>query len=311
MQDLTKSELTRLKKVLMGKEIPKIEIGPHCSNPYQCSFWGHCWKDIPEYSVFNIAGLRGDKKFELYELGHIKLEDVPEDYPLSKTQRLQIESHIEKKSVLDKDNIKKFLSSISYPVYYMDFETFMPAIPMFNGTRPYQQIPFQYSLHYQETPNGKVEHDEFLADAAGDPREPFLKKLLEDTKEPGIILVYNKAFEITRMKELAADFPKYAKETEERIERIFDLMQPFQKKYYYTPDMLGSYSIKSVLPALVPDMSYKGMEIADGGTASAAFESLFYEEDAFRIKEIRENLLKYCGMDTLAMVKILNVLQKL
>ena len=311
MQDLTKSELTRLKKVLMGKEIPKIEIGPHCSNPYQCSFWGHCWKDIPEYSVFNIAGLRGDKKFELYELGHIKLEDVPEDYPLSKTQRLQIESHIEKKSVLDKDNIKKFLSSISYPVYYMDFETFMPAIPKFDGTRPYQQIPFQYSLHYQETPNGKVEHDEFLADAAGDPREPFLKKLLEDTKEPGIILVYNKAFEITRMKELAADFPKYAKETEERIERIFDLMQPFQKKYYYTPDMLGSYSIKSVLPALVPDMSYKGMEIADGGTASAAFESLFYEEDAFRIKEIRENLLKYCGMDTLAMVKLLNVLQKL
>jgi hypothetical protein len=311
LQNFIKVELKRLKKVLKGKDIPEIDIGPHCSVPYQCGFWGYCWKDIPEYSVFNIAGLKGNKKFELYELGHIKLEDVPEEYPLSQTQRLQIESHIGKKVIIDNDNIKKFLSTISYPVYYMDFETFMPAIPMFDGTRPYQQIPFQYSLHYQKTPKSKVEHEEFLTDADGDPREPFLKKLLEDTKEPGIILVYNKAFEITRMKELAADFPKYAKETEERIERIVDLMQPFQKKYYYTPEMLGSYSIKSVLPALVPELSYKGMEIADGGTASAAFESLYYEQDVFRIKEIRENLLKYCGMDTLAMVKILNVLQKL
>ena len=152
---------------------------------------------------------------------------------------------------------------------------------------------------------------EFLADADGDPREPFLIKLLNDTREPGIILVYNKAFEITRLKELAADFPAYAKETEERIGRIEDLMMPFQKKYYYTPEMLGSYSIKSVLPALVPKLSYEGMDIADGGTASAAFESLYFEEDLFRIKEIRENLLKYCGMDTIAMVEILNVLQKL
>jgi hypothetical protein len=311
LQDFIKSELIRLKGVLKGKEIPDIDIGPHCSDPYQCGFWGYCWKDIPEYSIFNIAGLRGDKKFELYGRGHILLEDVPEDYPLSQAQRLQIESHIGKKSVIDKDNIEKFLSSISYPIYYMDFETFMPVIPMFDRTRPYQQIPFQYSLHYQKTPKSKVEHEEFLAEADGDPREPFLKKLLKDTKEPGIILVYNKAFEITRMKELAKDFPKYAKETVERSERIVDLMLPFQKKYYYTPEMLGSYSIKSVLPALMPELSYEGMEIADGGTASAAFESLYYEEDVFKIKEIRENLLKYCEMDTLAMVKILNVLQNL
>jgi hypothetical protein len=311
LQDFVISELKRLKKVLKGGDIPDIGIGPHCSDPYQCSFWGYCWKDIPEYSVFNIAGLRGDKKFELFKLGHINLEDVPEDYPLSDAQKLQIESHIGNKSVIDKDNITKFLFSISYPVYYMDFETFMPAIPMFNGTRPYQQIPFQYSLHYQKTAKSKVEHYEFLADAEGDPREPFLKKLLADTKEPGIILVYNKSFEITRMKELAADFPKYAKETGERIERIVDLMLPFQKKFYYKPEMLGSYSIKSVLPALVPELSYKGMEIADGGTASAAFESLYYEEDAFRIMEIRDNLLKYCGLDTLAMVEILKVLQGL
>jgi hypothetical protein len=308
LQEFIKSELKRFKKVLEENDIPNIDIGPHCNDPYQCGFWGYCWKNIPNYSVFDIAGLKGEKKFDLYEHGYIKLEDVPENYPLSPAQRLQIESHIGKKSFVDKDNIKKFLSSINYPIYFMDFETFMPAIPMFNGTRPYQQIPFQYSLHFQKNQASKVEHHEFLADADGDPREPFLNKLLEDSKNPGIILVYNKAFEITRLKELMTDFPKYAKEIEARIGRVFDLMLPFQKKYYYTPEMLGSYSIKSVLPALVPKLSYEGMDIAEGGTASAAFESLYYEEDAFRTKEIRENLLKYCGMDTLAMVEILNVL---
>ena len=310
-QDIIKSEFKRLKKVLEGKEIPSIDIGPHCSDPYQCSFWGYCWKNIPDYSVFDIAGLKGEKKFELFGRGYIKLDDVPEDYPLSQSQRIQIESHIENKSVVDKDKISEFLASINYPVYYMDFETFMPAIPMFDRTRPYQQIPFQYSLHYQKNPKSKVEHFEFLADAGGDPRVSFLKKLLDETNGPGIILVYNKAFEITRLKELATDFPKHLKEIEERIDRIIDLMLPFQKKYYYMPEMKGSYSIKSVLPALVPVLSYKGMEIADGGTASAAFESLYYEEDIFKVEEIRKNLLRYCGMDTMAMVEILNVLRGL
>jgi hypothetical protein len=311
LQEFVKSELDKFKNVLSEKKIPNIEIGPHCNDPYQCGFHGYCWKEIPDYSVFDIASLKGEKKFDLYRQGYINLEEVPEDYPLSPAQRLQIESHTGKKTFIDSDNIRKFLSTLSYPMYFMDFETFMPAIPMFSGTRPYQQIPFQYSLHYQKEEGGKVEHFEFLADADGDPREPFLTKLLNDTRKPGNILVYNKAFEITRLKELATDFPEQTKETEERIGRIVDLMMPFQKKYYYTPEMLGSYSIKSVLPALVPKLSYGGMDIADGGTASAAFESLYFEEDAFRINEIRENLLKYCGMDTIAMVEILNVLQKL
>ncbi|MDR3609786.1 MAG: DUF2779 domain-containing protein [Ignavibacteriaceae bacterium] len=310
-QDFIKSELKRLKIVLKGNEIPQIDIGPHCSDPYRCSFWGHCWKDIPDYSVFDIAGLRQDKKFELYGLGHIGLEDVPEDYKLSKAQRIQIESHTEKKTIADMDKINEFLSSIRYPIYYMDFETFMPAIPMFDGTRPYQQIPFQYSLHYQQKADSHIEHNEFLAEATDDPRVKFIENLLKDTKREGLILVYNKAFEITRLKELGENFPQYAEEINEKIERIADLMVPFQKKYYYTPEMQGSYSIKSVLPALVPELSYEGMEIADGGTASAAFESLYHEKDIFKIKEIRESLLKYCALDTLAMVEILRFLQKL
>lgn len=188
----------------------------------------------------------------------------------------------------------------------MDFETFMPAVPLFNNSRPYQQIPFQYSLHYKKKSGSEPVHYEFLAEANRDPRQKFLIKLLNDTKDNGTILVYNKSFEITRLKEMAKDFPEFAYEIEERISRIVDLMFPFQKKYYYKPEMKGSYSIKKVLPALIPELKYDDLEIKEGSTASSAFESLYYESDLFKIEEIRTNLLNYCKMDTLAMVEILN-----
>jgi hypothetical protein len=133
-------ELKRLKKVLSQVEIPVIKIGPHCTDPYACSFMGYCWKDVPEYSVFNIGGLRGYKKFDLYEHGHIKLEDVPEDYPLSAAQKMQIDSHKGNKTLINYEEIEKFLATIKYPIWFMDFETFMPAVPKFDGTRPYQSI---------------------------------------------------------------------------------------------------------------------------------------------------------------------------
>ena len=310
-QDFVEKETERLKLVLKKKRMPDIPIGSQCSNPYKCSFWGYCWKDVPEYSVFDIANLKTEKKFELYNNGHVNLEDVPADFKLNENQRMQVESHIKSKTFIDEEAVKDFVTGIKYPVYFMDFETFMPAVPLFDNSRPYQQIPFQYSLHYKKDKNAELEHFEFLADANGDPRLPFIKKLLDDTKAEGTILVYNRAFEITRLNEIARDFPEFNKEIDERINRIADLMIPFQKKYYYTPEMKGSYSIKYVLPALVPEMNYNELEIREGGTASIAFESLYYETDLFKTAEIRKNLLEYCKMDTLAMVEILNKLQKL
>ena len=310
-QKLIQSELKRLKNVLSQKEIPDIKIGPRCTDPYYCGFMGLCWKDVPDYSVFNIGGLRGDKKFDLYDRGHIKLEDVPEDYPLSAGQKMQVDCHKENKTIINHQEIEKFLATIKYPIWFMDFETFMPVIPMFDGTRPYQQIPFQYSVHFQKSKKSKVEHYEFLADASGDPRLPFIENLVEHTKGKGVILVYNQAFEITRLKELAWDFHLYEQDLNNIKNRIADLIEPFRKKYYYSPEMQGSYSIKSVLPALVPSLSYKEMEIADGGAASSAFENLYYEKDPARIKELRANLLKYCGLDTLAMVEVFKVLTSL
>lgn len=310
-QGSVEENIERFKEVLKQKNIPDIDIGHYCSSPYDCSFLGYCWKHIPEYSIFNIGNLRNDKKFDLYNNGIIKIEDIPDDYPLNNGQRLQVESHLKQKAFIDDKAIKEFLSSLTYPLYFLDFETFNPAIPLFDDSRPYQQIPFQYSLHYQETPKSQFKHFEFLAEANGDPRFSFIENLLKVTEGKGDIIAYNQAFESTRLKELAEDFPSYKKQIENRLSRIKDLMLPFQKKYYYVPEMRGSYSIKAVLPALVSDLSYDDLEIADGGTASRAFESLYFEKDEKRKKEIKEQLIKYCGMDTMAMVKIYYHLQTL
>ena len=309
-QSLIESEAKRFIAVLKQKDIPNVPIGVQCFNPYQCSFYGTCWKNVPEYSVFDLANLKIEKKFDLYNNGYVKLEDIPEDYKLNDKQRMQVDCHVNNKIVHDKKAVKEFLSGIKYPVYFMDFETFQPAVPMFDNSRPYQQIPFQYSLHYQESEDSVLEHYEFLAEADGDPREPFITKLLEDTQRRGLILVYNQAFEITRLREIARDFPEFSDEVEKRINRIADLMIPFQKRYYYTQDMKGSYSIKNVLPALVPEMSYDKLEIKEGGTASLAFENLYYEEDIFKREQIGKNLLEYCKMDTLAMVEVFNKLEQ-
>ena len=149
-QELIEEKIERFKAVLKSKSIPEINIGPQCNDPYDCAFLGHCWNDIPEYSIFNISGLKTDKKFELFNSGIIKVNDVPEDYKLSASQRLQVESEITKKAFIDKNGIKDFLESLSYPIYFIDFETFMPAVPLYDTSRPYQQIPFQYSIHYQK-----------------------------------------------------------------------------------------------------------------------------------------------------------------
>jgi hypothetical protein len=215
------------------------------------------------------------------------------------------------KPVIDTETIKEFISDLKYPLYFMDFETFQPAVPLFDNSKPYQQIPFQYSIHIKQNKESAENHCEFLAEPGIDPRKKFIENLLKDIKGNGDVIVYNKTFEITRLNEIARDFPEYADKIEDLILRIKDLMIPFQKKYYYAPEMKGSYSIKAVLPALVPELSYDTLEINEGGLASIAYESLQTETDLMEIAEIKEQLLEYCKLDTLGMVKILEELEAL
>ncbi|MDY0082789.1 MAG: DUF2779 domain-containing protein, partial [Ignavibacteriaceae bacterium] len=234
MQNWVEEKINRFKEVLSKKTIPDIDIGEHCYNPYTCSFFQYCRKHIPENSVFDLAGLHLNKKYDLYRSGIIRLEDIPDDFKLPKAAGIQLDVYKSKKDIIDKDAIKDFLSELNYPIYFMDFETFQPAVPMFDNSKPYMQIPFQYSIHYKENRKSNIRHFDFLADTPDDPRVKFIENLLRATKDKGDILTYNKTFEITRLKEIADIFPEYRDEIYERISRIKDLMLPFQKKYYYT-----------------------------------------------------------------------------
>lgn len=307
-QPFVADELVCLKNML-GSSEPKIDIGPHCSDPYDCDFMDHCWQHIPNYSIFNLTRLFANKKFELYYKGVLNFEDIPIDYPLSNAQQLQVDGELNDKEFIDKTNIRDFLGTISEPIGFLDFETFMQAVPSFDGQRPYQQIPFQYSLHIQIA--GQTSHYEFLAEPGSDPREEFASRLIQDLAGCESILVYNQAFEKRIINELAGYLPEKAKELKLTTHRIVDLMAPFQAKNYYTKEMKGSYSIKTVLPALVPELSYKNLEISDGGMAMQKYAQLQGMTDQVEIDKVKAILLEYCKMDTWAMVKILEKLKSL
>jgi len=294
------------KKILALKNEPVKDIGSHCSDPYECEFMGHCWSHIPNVSVFNLTRLKSDKKFELYYSGILELHQLPQSYSLTASQELQVKAHLESYIHTEPDNIRDWLGQLKYPLFFMDFETFMPAVPLYNNSRPYQQIPFQFSVHQQNSVNAPITHSAFLGEPETDPREEFLVQLIAATKGKGSVLVYNKAFECTRLKELQDLFPQYAQDIDKILSRIIDLMEPFQKKWYYTPQMNGSYSIKAVLPAMVPELSYDELEIGEGATAMAAFEGLLNINDEAEKQKIRNALLEYCKLDTEAMVRILD-----
>ncbi len=310
LQPLVVQRVEELSRVARAKEMPEVPIGPHCRNPYPCDFMGTCWKGVPDYSVFDIARLEEEKKFELYRSGVVSVAAVPDSYPLSDRQRLQVQAERSGEGVLDLRAIAEFVGSLRYPLHFLDFETFQPAVPLFDRSSPYQQIPFQFSLHRCEGPGEEPSHVEYLAEAGADPRDSFTDALLSAVGGTGSILVYNKSFEVGRLTELAELFVERAPSIEGIIERVVDLMTPFQRLDYYLPSMRGSYSIKRVLPALVPELSYDSLAIGDGTAAALAYLGLLEERDPARRAEVRRQLLDYCRLDTYAMVQIFEVLRR-
>ena len=302
-QELVGNEIKKMREMLEDQE-PDIDIGGHCSDPYECDFGSHCWQHIPENSIFALRG-NGPDKFDLYRQGVIHLKDVPKDI-LPRSQKIQIEGVLDKKNVTDKTALKEFLDTLWYPICFLDFETtFMVPIPLFDGSRPYQNIPFQYSLHYLKEKGAELVHHEYLAQAKLDPRKEFVEKLLDQLPEDACVLVYNKNFEIGILNELIPLFPEYEARIENIINNVRDLMIPFRNKDVYRWEMEGSYSLKYVLPALVPELKYDEMEISDGGMAANAWMRLWEMEDSGEIVKVRNALFEYCKLDTLAMDRIL------
>lgn len=306
LKDETIQNLKEFMKVLVGSKAPKIDIGRHCSSPYECEFSGHCWKNIPEYSIYDIPRLKWEKKEQLKEMGILRFRDVPKDFPLNDGQLLYLQVEKTRKAVIEKAEIADFLGELAYPLYYIDFETIMPAVPLYEGTRPYQQITFQLSLHIQAKLGATVRHLEYLGDAKTDPRPGIIKFMLDNIGPKGSLLAYNASFEATRIKELAGDFPASEDGLLALPERMKDLMKPFQSRAYVHPKFQGRYSIKKVLPALIPDMTYEGLEVANGGDAQLAyFNMLSGKLTKVEMEQTAKALKIYCGQDTLAMVKII------
>ncbi|MBT7251978.1 DUF2779 domain-containing protein [archaeon] len=299
-------------EIIESKEEPKVKIGLHCSDPYDCSLMDECWKDVPEGSVFEFFRMFKKKCFELHDGGTVCLNEVPEDIKLNDKQQIQRRLAFDGGKHIDKPAIKNFLNNLKYPIYYLDFETINPAIPKFDGMKPYQRIPFQFSLHIQKEEGGECEHISFLADGTSDPRPKFMQALKDNLRDGGSILVYNQGFEKGVMNESAILLPEFREWYDENIlPRIKDLWDVFKDFSYYDPKQKGSTSIKYVLPVL-SDLKYDDLGIKNGILASLEYERVTYGdvEESERLK-VREALEKYCELDTWAEVEIVKGLREI
>ena len=286
---------------------PGDMVSIKCFDPYKCPFFGYCTKHLSSPNVFNIDSMRKSKMIELYNKGITSYSDlIKEDLNPRYLEQIDFElNDLPDKIVVSE--IKAFLSTLSYPLYFLDFETYQQTIPLYDGIRPYQQIPFQYSLHYIEEFGGELKHCEFLAQPDIDPRRSLAEALVRDIPLDVCTLAYNMSFEKTVITNLAELYPDLSKHLLNIRDNIKDLEVPFSKRFYYNKLMKGKSSIKYVLPALFPDdpsLNYHNLEgVHNGSEAMNAFASMGKLSVDEQLK-LRENLLKYCCLDTYAMVKI-------
>ena len=316
LQDDVSRNIPLFKQMAAAPNEPEIAIGPQCFDPYPCGFQGHCWQHVPKPNIFELGGVGGAKGFRLLNDGYVTFADLMANPGLlNNKQQTQLQAELfNLPPTINCVEISNFLESLNFPLYFLDFETYQQAIPAFDGLKPYQQIPSQYSLHFLQAPGSDLEHREFLAEGGTDPRRPLAERLCEDIPERVCVLAYNMSFEKSVLRELAKSFPDLAEHLMAIHDNMLDLMKPFSKGHYYSREMNGSHSIKSVLPALFPDdpeLSYDNLEgIHNGDEAMRAFAGLDKRSSA-EIEEIRAQLLAYCRLDTLAMVRIWQKLREI
>lgn len=304
-----RANLKIAERILKSEAEPEIDISEHCKKPYDCGYWKYCSRHIPSPSVFDLYRLQTSKKFDYYRKGIITYNDLFLSGVVTNEKHLrQIEFALtDKGTYVDKDGIRDFLDTLSYPIYFLDFETEQPVIPKYNGTKPYQQIPFQYSLHYIDSKGGELKNKEFLAESGTDPRRALAEKLCKDIPMDVCVTAYNKVFECGRIKELADAFPDLAEHLLNIKDNIKDLLDPFQKGYYYNKAMGGSFSIKSVLPAIFPDdptLDYHNLDGVHNGSEAMSIFPKIKDMPPEEQEKARKNLLEYCKLDTFAMVKV-------
>lgn len=315
-QDEVAGNITYYRSYLQQSEEPNQEIGMQCEEPYECCYKNYCHRGISSPSVFSIQRLAMKKKYELYHQGICSYADIMQQTPkLNANQWKQVKMEVNNEPAdINVTEIKNFLSTVKYPLYHLDFETYQQPVPLYDGVKPYMQIPFQYSLHVEHAPGGELQHYEFLAKDGADPRRALAEALCRDIPKDVCVMAYNMSFEKMIIRNLAEQFQDLAGHLLSIHDNMVDLMVPFQKKYYYCKEMQGSYSIKYVLPALCkddPELNYSLLQgLHNGDEAMTAFIQLHNCSEEEK-ETIRKQLLAYCRLDTLAMVKIMEKLYQI
>ncbi len=296
-----------MREVLAAKAPPAIATGPQCEKPYHCPFSEHCHQGAPEHSIEDLPRLGARLREQLVSMGILDIRKVPTSLGGLSAIQARVVQAVKSGRQFHDSAISRKLAEAKFPVHFVDFETYMPALPLYPGTHPYTMIPFQWSDHILNA-NGGLVHCEFLHTDRNDPRPQFIKSLLEAVGRKGSIIVYS-SFESTRLKELAEIFPKYAPDLNRVRERIVDLL-PMIREHVYDPEFHGSFSMKSVLPALIPALGYDDLEIAEGNAASVAYAEIQEPETPpERVAKLRADLLAYCKRDTQAMLEIFRLLR--
>lgn len=297
-----RTKICQFRTLLSGALEPTLVIGKHCAHPNPCSFKADCWQHIPDLSIFTIPRLDWKKKDALIAQGILHILDLPPGYPLSDNQRSYVDSISANQPIINREAIANSLAQLEYPIHFFDFEAQNPAIPRFDGLKPYEQFPFQYSCHILQA-DGSVKHCEYLHTDQSDPRPSLIAALTTDIASTGSVIVYHKSFEASLLRKLAQDFPQYAPELEAIANRLWDLEDVF-KYHYKHPSFRGSTSIKNVLPVLVPSLSYKSLSVQRGDQAQTIWESMIGCSDPIEKQRLIDDLCAYCRLDTLAMVEI-------
>jgi hypothetical protein len=310
IEELRDEVLELRKDAFLISELDDVFKSDACIKPKDCPCISLCHPKLPDYSIYDINNLTKNraKVRELESMGILDVHNIPEDFELTSLQRKQVDVAKSNTVHIDKDEIEDMFEDLDYPLYFLDYETFNPAIPLFDGYSPFDHITFQYSLHVLSK-DGDLKHYEYIHTEKTDPIPNLLHSLQQVIGDNGNIVVWNKGFEMTRNREMGKVNPKYAKFCEDMNDRIFDLMDVFQKCLYDDPKFKGSYSIKHVLPVLVPDLSYDDLDIRNGSMAMASWYDYVFNNE--RDEKIINDLLKYCELDTLAMVRVFEELRKI
>ena len=302
-------QVQRFHRMLAETDPPEVPIGDHCFSPYECPYYAHCTKgmEFPENPIDQLHRLYPSRRTELAAEGIDRIEDIPADFDLNEIQQ-RIRQAVITQTPWQSGQLAQALDDVTWPLYYLDFEAFQPALPRYPGTRPYQAIPFQYSLHI-ETKTGELCHSEYIHTENSDPRPALAHALLEALGTDGSIVVYS-GYERRMLNDLAAAAPELAEPLRAATERLWDLL-PIIRDHYYHPDFRGSYSIKAVLPALVKGSNWSELAIADGMAAAIAYEQAIANLERTEAQQTFEALRDYCRMDTKAMIELRRALTNL